>query len=283
MVDIRLDDRGPEVAALQILVNQYLRATRIVVDGIYGADTATAVQGVQRRAGITGDGARVEAATWAALTSVTPVSVISANDIYDARHDRLTPPELRGPGWIATSGMSGGVGQVVEDILERRRALGPIALLRFFGHGKSGLMSVTGGTGTLRGSGGETIYRDEEGHELEASERPDPHWGHPVYGDHVRDQTTISRESWPLIEATLARLRGAFAPFGSVQLNGCRVGLGHEGQRLLTSLASTLRVPASAALGPQSFGESTTLRFEGSIRTAFPGGGNLRAWTQQFR
>lgn len=283
MVDIRLDDRGPEVAALQVLVNRYLRATRIVVDGAYGPDTASAVDDVKRRAGITDGDARVEAATWSALTSVTPVSVISANDIYDTRHDQFTPPELRGSGWIATSGMSGGVGQVVEDILERTRVLGPIALLRFFGHGAPGLMGVTGGTGTMRGSGGETIYRDEEGHELEASQRPDPHWGQPVRGDHVRDQTTISRESYTLIEPVLARLRGAFAPYGSVELHGCRVGLGNEGRRLLTSLADTLRVPASAALGRQSFGLNTALRFEGSVRTAFPNGGDLRSWTQQFR
>jgi len=283
MVDIRLDDRGPDVAALQVLINQYLRATRILVDGIYGPDTATAVEEVKRRVRISPDGAQVGAATWSALTSVTPVSVISANDIYDTRHDSLTPSELRGPGWIATSGMSGGVGQVVDDILERRRALGPIALLRFFGHGAPGLMGVAGGTGTMRGSGGETIFRDDEGRELEASQRPDSHWGRPVRGDHVRDQTTISREGWTLIQATLARLRGAFAPYGSVQLHGCRVGLGNEGRRLLTSLADTLGVPASAALGRQSFGLTTALRFEGSVRTVFPNRGDLRSWTLRLR
>jgi hypothetical protein len=283
MVDVRVGDRGPFVAAVQVLVNRYLQATRIVVDGIYGPDTQSAVADVKRRAGAEGGGDQVVASTWAALTAVTRVSVISSNDIYDSRHDQLTPPDLRGPGWIANSGMSGGVGQIVDDILARVPALGPIALLRFFGHGAPGLMGVTGGTGSMRGPRGETIFRDDEGHELEDSQRPDPHWGQQVRGDHIRDQTTISRESWALIEPALARLRGHFAPYGSVELHGCRVGLGNEGRLLLTSLSSTVRVPASAGLARQSFGLTTTLRYEGTVRTVYPGGLDLRTWTQPFR
>jgi hypothetical protein len=283
MVDIRIRDRGPAVAALQVLVNGYLRATRLVVDGIYGPDTESAVAEVKARAGARGGGDQVLAPTWAALTSVTRVSVISANDIYDPRHDEVTPPELRGPGWIANSGMSGGVGQIVDDISTRVQALGPIALLRLYGHGAPGLMGVTGGTGTMRGPLGGTIYRDSEGRELEDSLRPDRRWGSPVRGDHVRDQTTISSESWVLIEPTLTRLRGLFAPFGSIELHGCRVGLGHEGQRLLGSLAETVRVPASAGLRSQTFGLTTSLRFEGPVRTVYPGDDDLAAWSSRLR
>lgn len=102
-------------------------------------------------------------------------------------------------------------------------------------------------------------------------------------GDHVRDQTTISNATFALVEPQLARLRPHFAPFGSVQLHGCRVGLGRDGARLLRSLADTLGVPASAGRRRQSFGITTTLRFEGSVVTMYPGGGTLASWTEQFR
>jgi hypothetical protein len=279
MIDVRFDDRGPFVAALQILANRWLRATRLTVDGIWGTDTRTVMGEIIRRVGAPGGGDRADGATWAALRDQTRVSIISANDIYDPRHDDFTPPELRGPGWIATSGMSGGVGQVVRDIARRTRSLGPIALLRFYGHGAPGLMGVTGGTGTMRGSGGESIYRDASGRELERDQRPHDRWGQAIRGDHVRDQTTISNETFRLIEPQLRRLRSHFAPYGSVQLHGCRVGLGRSGRRLLRSLADTLDVPASAGRGSQSFGQTTTLRFEGSVQTEFPGGGTLRSWT----
>jgi RNA polymerase sigma factor (TIGR02999 family) len=275
MIDIRDGDRGPFVAAIQILVNRWLRSTQLHVDGIWGSETRTRVAEVNRRIGAPGGGERAGAATWAALIDRTHVSIISANDIYDPRHDEFTPPELRGPSWIASSGMSGGVGQVVRDIEGRTRTLGPIALLRFFGHGAPGLMGVTGGTGTMRGSGGESIYRDSDGRELERDQRPHDRWGQAVRGDHVRDQTTISNETFRLIEPQLARLRGHFAPYGSVELHGCRLGLGSAGRRLLRSVSDTLGVPASAGRGSQSFGQTTSLRFEGSVQTMFPKGGNL--------
>ena len=123
MIDVRNGDRGPFVAALQILVNRWLRSTQLHVDGIWGSETQIRVAEVNRRISAPGGGERAGAETWAALIDRTPVSIISANDIYDPRHDEFTPPELRGPGWIASSGMSGGVGQVVRDIERRTRSI----------------------------------------------------------------------------------------------------------------------------------------------------------------
>lgn len=280
MIDVRHSERGPFVAALQVMVNRWLRATRLVVDGIWGEETRAAMAEVNRAVGGPDGGDAANGATWRGLVRRTQVCILSSNDIYDYRHETFTPPELRGPGWIANSGMSGGVGQVVRDIEERSRAMGPIALLRFYGHGAPGLMGITGGTGSMRGPGGETLYRDPDtGEELERDRRPHDRWGEQVRGDHVRDQTTISNDTFRLIEAQLARLRPHFAPYGSVQLHGCRVGLGRAGGRLLRSLADTLGVPASAGRGSQSFGTMTTLRFEGSVNTVYPGGGSLRSWT----
>jgi hypothetical protein len=269
MVDIRLGDRGALVAALQVLINRLADATIVAVDGIYGTATQTALQEVQRRLpGMQPHGRQVAGSTWAELVRREHLSVISCNDIYDPRHDEVAPAALRGPNLISVSGMSGGVGHVVHEIERRARASGPIVLLRFFGHGAPGLMGVTGGTGSLRDMQGETI-RDER--------------GRPVRPDHALERTTISNESWPGIEEDLASLRPLFAPFGSVELHGCRVGRGDEGRRLLARLAATLGVPASAGVQSQWFGATTAFRFEGPVSTVYPDRLSLATWTRRLR
>ena len=60
-------------------------------------------------------------------------------------------------------------------------------------------------------------------------------------------------------------------PYGSIEMHGCRVAVGLRGQKLLSGIADTCKVPVSAALGYQT-GAETANRFEGRTVTYFPFG-----------
>ncbi len=118
---------------------------------------------------------------------------------------------------------------------------GRCVLLRFHGHGAPGLMVVTGG-----GTAGSALFP------------------HPTEG--YRRQ--------------IARLRPLFGRFGSIELHGCRVGQGDIGLRSLRIIAEETRVPVTAAYQPQ-MGGAFSNRFEGPVRTVFPGPTTLQAWAQR--
>jgi hypothetical protein len=230
------------------------------------------------------------------LSAGTPYCLIGANDIYDPRHDWVTPDSVRGRHWIATGGMSNGVAQVVNDVMRQAHETGSIALLRFYGHGAPGLTGVTGGTGGMRDEHGRSICFERanpanRGY-VEQSEDGAVVCVTPagvlqrrdfevVQGDHVRDRTTISNATMPLVTATLGQLRPWFAAFGSVELHGCHAGGGRQGLRLLGALARTLGVPASAGVDSQSFGHTGLFRFERDVRVVYPGGLSLREWAER--
>jgi hypothetical protein len=79
------------------------------------------------------------------------------------------------------------------------------------------------------------------------------------------------------------QLAPSFAPYGSCELHGCRLAQGPLGLALLRELADLWRVPVSAAVQTQTVGRGTTARFEGPVRTAYPGGGALRSWASQVQ
>lgn len=280
MILLQIRDTGPCVVALQILLNRHWRATRVLVDGIFGPLTESAVKEFQRQKGLEPVGI-FDWRAWEQLAARDGYNIISANDIYDPLHQAYAPPELQRSGYIATGGMSGGVLQIINDIRQSASRQGSIVLLRFHGHGRPGLMGVSGGSGSMRDSQGEPIYRDVSGQELPRSQRPTNRWGQLVMGDHERDQTTISNETFQAIEQQLRTLRSYFTSFGSIELHGCKVGRGPAGRRLLTSIASTLNLPASAGIGQQTFGLRTALRFEGRVETVYPSGRSLRSWARQ--
>lgn len=304
MFEIRRGDRGPVVAALQLLLNRDRGSQDLVVDGIFGAWTTEAVQQAQYAARLETSGT-VDAPTWNALTTPLRLATIACNDIYDPAHDEVTPPGFRGRGWIASGGMSNGVEHVVRQIEARAAGQGSIILLRFYGHGAPGLMSLTAGTGSLRNSDGRSICHDETGQE--GFVLPNPMHDRPnvcrtptrdvanevrngrtierfavLRGSHVADRTTLSTGTLPHVQQTLARLRPLFVKCGSVELHGCRVGAGRVGGNFLATLARILGVPVSAGVESQQFGATTGQRFEGPVRTAFPRGTQLREWARHL-
>lgn len=58
----------------------------------------------------------------------------------------------------------------------------------------------------------------------------------------------------------------------------CETAKGPYGHTLLTNIANTLRIPATAGLRVQYGGGLTTFAFEGPTYTAIPGGGSLGSW-----
>ncbi len=260
MLQIRRGDRGPMVAAVQSLINRRAAASVLDPDGVFGPLTQESVRRAQSSARLSASGV-VDSATWNALTPGERLAIISANDIYDPAHEEYTPPELRGPGLIRTGGMSGGVGHIIGEVVQRAGTMGRIILLRFYGHGRGGLMAVSAGTGYMRDSQGEVI----------------PNTSRP---DHAAHQSIITTSNFRAIEGHLRRLRPLFAPFGSIELHGCNVGQGAEGRRLLELTAQATGVPASAGIGSQYFGSRTAARFEGAVRTVYPGRQSLRQWAR---
>lgn len=102
----------------------------------------------------------------------------------------------------------------------------------------------------------------------------------------------VGRNTWPRLVyretrlrllPVVARLRPIFVPYGCIQFMHCSTGRGPGGRQLLLSrIADTLGVLASAAVRTQYPGEIGTFRFEGPTYTAFPGGGTLRSWCQRL-
>ena len=109
MIEIRHGDRGPEVVAVQCLVNRSRPANVLNVDGVFLERTRAAVIDLQRRSGINPPNGMVGYRTWQELARSPPVSVVNAVDIYDPAQGEAIPPSMRAaPGLIATGGLSKG-------------------------------------------------------------------------------------------------------------------------------------------------------------------------------
>ena len=102
-------------------------------------------------------------------------------------------------------GMSNGVGQMIADII-RIAPVGGIEILRIWGHGRSGGQSISGG------------HAGEEGRRL--------HW------------TGISVANIDAMHDQLAELAPYFAHGARVELRGCSVAEGDDGEALLQRLAT---------------------------------------------
>ncbi len=129
-------------------------------------------------------------------------------------------------------GMSNGVGQMIEDIIQRA-AIGNLNVLRIWSHGGPGMQNVSAGAS---GSGA-------------------VHWA------------SISVANIGQISDTLGRLTFYFAPHARAELRGCNVAQGASGERLLSQLARIWAVTVQAGTIVQ-----TTGRWSGPVVQADPYG-----------
>lgn len=255
-VTLRRGDRLPIVAYGQWLLGQHPAVARdaLSVDGIFGPHTETAVRAVRADESLPDSGEFAEP-MWSILKngigdrrqvieSIGIGSTSSRHSIRGYDPDVLADRNHVGDGDPHVSVViHAGSSFGLPRAFDRllARPHGRCVLLRFHGHGAPGFMVVSGG-----GAPGSAFA---------------PHRS-PGYRREV------------------ARLRPLFGPFGSIELHGCRVGRGGIGLRSLEVIAEETRVPVSAAYTPQMGGAASN-RFEGPVRTVFPGPMTLPSWARR--
>ena len=143
-VYLKWGNRIPAVGVLQKLLNR--TGERLVVDGIFGNHTKAAVQRFQRPRGLAVDGI-VGQNTWPRVSANAHLPIIDCIDVFDPDLMNLEAGDIRRAGGspILIGGMSNGVEQAVSDIVGA--AGGNVFLLRFHGHGTSGVAGISDGHG----------------------------------------------------------------------------------------------------------------------------------------
>jgi hypothetical protein len=265
---LRSGDHGPKVVLAQLLLVTRAPHAPIGIDGHFGPATARAVQQFQAlNPRLPQDGA-IDVATWQALLTRANLATVDHVDVDDLvaalaqdnilqtirqghQFGLIAAAELARNGAAPTSvsiGMSNGVTQMIAQVLSSAAGR-RIGLLRIYGHGVPGSQLVSSGRGVTGGSA--------------------------THGAALTAQAVrLMRNEW-------GQLARSFAPYGSCELHGCRVAQGPSGLALLRELADLWRVPVSAGVQTQLVGRGRTARFEGPVRTAYPGGGTLRSWSNQ--
>ena len=237
----------PSVGVLQKLLNR--GGARLTVDGNFGHRTRQAVIDFQRLRRLRTDGI-VGVETWPRVSAGANLPILDCVDVFDPLlvEDTETPIRRVGGNPRVIGGMCNGVAQAVAMILAA--SPGNVFLLRFHGHGDSGDASVSTGRGEL-----------------------DPN---------LRERGDIWND--PGIIRTLARLAPIFGPYGCIQFMHCQTGRGTQGRLLLSTIASSLGVPATAAVNDQAGLGSGNLPFgyTGPTVTAVPFGGTLAGWARSL-
>jgi len=239
-------DRLPVVSVLQKLLNR--EGARLLVDGHFGANTHQAVLDYQLRNGLLSNG-RVERQTWSRLVAGYQLPIIDCIDVWDENLYQMEASDIRQAGGnpIIIGGMSNGLEAAVASIVRESQGRRTF-LLRFHGHGSSGVASISDGHGEV--------------------------------GDGHGSYMGISARA--AMRRALLPLRNIFGPYGSVQFMHCSTGAGEDGRRFLETVADTLGVPATAAQVAQEGGGLDTFKFEGPTYTALPYGQTLRSWSRSL-
>jgi len=251
---LRYRDKLPSVAVAQILLNRTVPEHNLTVDGIYGSKTKNAVKAFQKPRNLGFDGVIGEK-TWPRLSKGSYFSVIDAIDITDDSGEKAAIKSVGGSpvlvGWQCN-----GIGQMMVEIANRAHFEGSMFLLRFHGHGSSGVIGISDGFGYVRNTDKSKTYLTDD------------------------DLSSITNGNINQATQALRKLTRLFGKYSSVEMHHCSVAQKPDGRLLLQKLADVWQVPVSAGKKTQLGGGSTTFRFEGPVHTAFPRGGSLKAWSR---
>jgi Putative peptidoglycan binding domain len=240
-------DRLPAVGVLQKLLNR--GGVRLKPDGDFGSHTQRAVIDFQRLRGLKVDG-KVGVETWPRVSAGANLPIMDCIDVFDPLlvEDTETPILKAGGNPRVIGGMCNGVKQAVSMILAA--SPGNVFLLRFHGHGNPGIAGVSFGQGDV------------------------PHaW---------EQRAHIDVDTLDDMLPVLSPLRRIFGRYGCVQFMHCQTGRGAQGRTLLSSIATALDVPVTAAVNDQAglgFG-NLPFGYTGQTTTVVPRGASLAAWAR---
>jgi hypothetical protein len=246
MITLRRGDRLPSVTVLQSYLNQQSSTGEyLAVDGVFGSHTEAAVQRFRESARLGWSGI-VDYEVWRRVVGAEwqIIDSVDRSDHDSPRHridDHLDLAPY-GQTLLEQFGLSAGAPMVLHNVRAAGRT-GQVVLLRFHGHGSPGHMVVSSGR-------------------IATGSSFDHRYGAGFY-------------------MALRALRPIFAPFGSVEMHGCRVGQGRAGRALLSGMADALGVPATGGINSQLGGGGTTFRFEGPTLTICPDGQSLPHWSRR--
>ena len=220
---LRYGDRLPTVGVLQKLLNR--SGAKLRVDGVFGPRTREAVMAFQASRRLYRDGG-VGESTWSRLVFSDRLPIVDCVDVFDPdlyAGDARNIMRVGGQP-ILIGGMSRGVLQAAQQITAAAR---DVFLLRFIGHGRSGLQGVAvgkGGWDEVRG-------------------------GKKIWHSFGEQKSSLHWVNAPQIH-TLG-IRCVLGPHANVELHGCHVAAGARGHSFLAALANSLGVPVSAGIGGQ--------------------------------
>jgi len=258
MLYLKTGAKGPKVATIQILLNQFTLKVNIPVDGEFGPKTRDAVEQFQRSLtpplkvdGIFGSD------SWAAMRRLSGDSIVNLVDSVDAAGSADAISRLQFAGSSVFDAWSNivVVMQRKETLADAARRIiasvkpGSIALLRFFGHGDAGDQGISAGKAA---STADTAI---------------------IHSNVVK----------PRYRQLLYPIRMYMCPYGSAELHGCNIGRGHKGTLLLQQLADLWGVPVSGGIPYQYDAGSNraVFCFEGNVKTLYPHGLCLKAWAKK--
>ncbi|PZW50358.1 putative peptidoglycan binding protein [Humitalea rosea] len=246
MLLIRRGDRGPRVVMIQGILRA--QGAHIDIDGAYGPNTAAAVSAFQQRAGgLLADGT-IGLDTWRAIERVTGYRIINVVDAEDsAQRQRVCSGLTRAGGNpIIMYGMSNAVAAAMDEVVARAGAGGMTAMVRFYSHGGPGMQNVA------------------SGHD----------------GGNMGHLSGVSVQHFPAMRAQFERLNDILAPFGCVDMMGCSVGDGAQGDALLNGISDAANRPAEAGIQVQYSQDEghKVFNFEGPVKASYPGRRSRQAW-----
>jgi len=128
-----------------------------------------------------------------------------------------------------------GVARMIDEAIKQAGWQGRITVLRLYAHGNSGAINVAGGK-----------YNEED------------------------TLSTLTLANLTKLEDTLRRLTPYFAPGARVELLGCLVGLGGDGEKFIAALARVWGVRVQASPKELPVG---SVQFTGPVYEARPDGG----------